>query len=265
MSVTGRVGSADSCRTAASHRANARRSNGSGVLRVASRTSKASAGVRHVVSSRRRPSALGHACCRSTTRPRSVAGASPKAGRQPTAVVTIPTQNVSPRGSLTIGRSCGPMRKPVSVTRAVLTDRGLPDGVSKDDGRDGRPGGSNTLAGPGDTTLGEPDHLDEATDLTSGPARHVLEHGSTVLSSDVRRLHAASWPEIPRDPRREESLTDTNLRLPDSPPLPLSAACPWRSHCSRAHKSPTAHTWRGRLVRADHGLRFLGWCKVRRS
>jgi hypothetical protein len=125
MSATGRVGSADSCRTAASHRANAWRSNGSGVLRVASTTSKASADVRHVVSSRRKASALGHACSKSTTRPRSVAGARPKAGRQPTGVVTIPTQNVSPRGSLTIGLSCGPIRKPVSVTRAVPSPTGV--------------------------------------------------------------------------------------------------------------------------------------------
>jgi hypothetical protein len=43
----------------------------------------------------------------------------PRAGRQPTGVVTIPTQYVSPRGSLTMGRSCGPMRKPVAATRAV--------------------------------------------------------------------------------------------------------------------------------------------------
>jgi hypothetical protein len=70
---------------------------------------------------------------------------------------------------------------------SALTDRGLPDGVAKDDSRDGRPGGSNTLAGPGDTTPREPDQLDEATDLTTNPARHVLEHGTTVLSSDVRR------------------------------------------------------------------------------
>ena len=58
MSLTGRVGSAESCRTAASHLANALRSNGSGVRRVASMRSRASAGVRQVVSSRRKPAAL---------------------------------------------------------------------------------------------------------------------------------------------------------------------------------------------------------------
>jgi hypothetical protein len=65
------------------------------------------------------------------------------------------------------------------------TDRGLPDGVAEDQSRDGRPGRSNTLADPGDTTTREPDPLDEATGLTPHPARHVLEHGSTVLSSHL--------------------------------------------------------------------------------
>jgi hypothetical protein len=75
---------------------------------------------------------------------------------------------------------------------SALTKRGLPDGVAEDDGRDGRPGGSNTLADPGDPTTREPDPLDEAADLTSNPARHVFEHGSTVLSSRVMRLNTTS-------------------------------------------------------------------------
>jgi hypothetical protein len=40
-------------------------------------------------------------------------------------VVTIPTQYVSPCGSLTIGRSCGPIRKPVPVTSAVPAPTGV--------------------------------------------------------------------------------------------------------------------------------------------
>ena len=43
----------------------------------------------------------------SITRPRKVAGSSPKQGRQPIGVVTMPTQCVSPSGSLVTGRSCG--------------------------------------------------------------------------------------------------------------------------------------------------------------
>jgi hypothetical protein len=71
----------------------------------------------------------------------------------------------------------------VGNQRSALTDRGLPDGVAEDDGRDGRPGGSYTLADPCYTTTREPDPLDKAAGLTADPARHVLEHGSTALSS----------------------------------------------------------------------------------
>lgn len=44
---------------------------------------------------------------------------------------------------------------------ATLPDRGLPDGVAKDNGCNGRPGGSDTLPDPGDMTTHEPDPLDE--------------------------------------------------------------------------------------------------------
>jgi hypothetical protein len=42
----------------------------------------------------------------------------PNTARQPTGVVTTPTQSVRPVGSLTSGRSCGPMRKPVVARNA---------------------------------------------------------------------------------------------------------------------------------------------------
>ena len=63
----------------------------------------------------------------------------------------------------------------------TLPDRGLPDGVAEDNGCDGRPGGSDTLTDSGDTTTREPNPLDEPARLSINPARHVLEHGSTVL------------------------------------------------------------------------------------
>ena len=48
-------------------------------------------------------------------RPRTRAGGTSKTAAQPAGVVTIPTANVSPSGSFTAGRSCGPMRKPRSA------------------------------------------------------------------------------------------------------------------------------------------------------
>ena len=63
----------------------------------------------------------------------------------------------------------------------ALPDRGLPDRVAEDDGRDRRPGRSDPLASPSDTTPCKPNQLDEPARLTLDPTRHVLEHGLTVL------------------------------------------------------------------------------------
>jgi hypothetical protein len=67
----------------------------------------------------------------------------------------------------------------------AVTKRRLPDGVSEHDGRDGRPSGSDALTDPSDATTREPDQLNKTSRLTADPARHVLEHGSTVLTSPV--------------------------------------------------------------------------------
>jgi len=69
----------------------------------------------------------------------------------------------------------------------AFSDRSLPDRVAEDDGRNSRLGGGDTLTNPGDTTPREPDQLHEPARLTTNAARHVLEHGSTVLPPPSER------------------------------------------------------------------------------
>ena len=71
----------------------------------------------------------------------------------------------------------------VCVESCVVAYWGLLDGVVEDDGRDGGSGGSDLFSHPGDTTTREPDPLKEAAQLTVNSARHVLEQGSTALTS----------------------------------------------------------------------------------
>jgi hypothetical protein len=75
---------------------------------------------------------------------------------------------------------------PVRDQSSTLPDRDLPDRVAKDNARNGGPRGSDTFTDPGDTTAREPDPLDEPASLTANPARHILEHGSTVPPSPIR-------------------------------------------------------------------------------
>ena len=190
MSVTGRVGSAASCQTAASHRASALRLNGSVVLRVASTASRACAGVRQVAQfapqdggPRPRPQQIHHPAPQRGRREPKSGPAADRGGDDPDAV-RLAQRLVDDR----------PVVRADQETRlgdnsAALADRGLPDGVAEDHRRHGRPGRSDPLSDPGDTTPREPHPLDEAARLTAHPARHVLEHGSTVLNPPVRRLH----------------------------------------------------------------------------
>ena len=126
MSPTGRVGSADSC---------ADRGLAPGERVVVERFWRPQGGLDDIEGLGRCPAgqsarAAGRRLAAMPAAspqpdPAESPGASPRAGRQPTGVVTIPTQNVSPWGSLTIGRSCGPMRKPLSATRAVPSPTGV--------------------------------------------------------------------------------------------------------------------------------------------
>ena len=54
----------------------------------------------------------------------------------------------------------------VGEKSGALTDRGLQDRVAEDEGCDGRPSGSDTLADPGDSATSEPDLFDKAARLT---------------------------------------------------------------------------------------------------
>jgi hypothetical protein len=81
---------------------------------------------------------------------------------------------------------------PVGDQSGALPDRALPDRVAKDNGCNGRPGGGDALAHPRDTTSREPDQLDEPASLTTNPARHILEHGSTVPPAHSTAVAAAT-------------------------------------------------------------------------
>ena len=190
MSVTGRVGSAESCWTAASHRVNALRSNGSGPQRVLYDIQGFS---RRPAEAQLAPQAIGPRPCLQQVH-------NPTAQRRRCEPECRPANH---RGSddPNAERLAQGFVDDRPVVRAdeeasfgdqgiAFTDRGLPDGVAEAHSRDGRPGGSNTLANPSDTATREPDPLHEAADLTTNPPRHVLEHGSTVLSTHLRRLKA---------------------------------------------------------------------------
>ena len=79
----------------------------------------------------------------------------------------------------------------VGDQRSALTDRGLPNGIAEDDGRDGRPGGSYTLADPCHTTTREPDPLDKAAGLTADPgaARTRTRLDRTVFTPLTAQPH----------------------------------------------------------------------------
>ena len=155
--------SAESCRTAASHRASALRSNGSGVLRVASTTSSACAGVRQVASSppqgggpRPCPQQIHHPAPQRGRREPESGPAADRGGDDPDAV-RLAQGLVDDRPVVRADQETG-----LGDQSGALADRGLPDGVAEDHGRHGRPGRSDPLSDPGDTTTREPHPLDEA-------------------------------------------------------------------------------------------------------
>jgi hypothetical protein len=153
MRHAARVGSAESCWTAASHRANALRSNGSAVLRVAS---TASEGLCRCPAGRQLAAQGGgpRPCLQQVHDPAAQRGwrepesgpAADRGGDDPDTVRL--TQRLV--GDRPVVRADEETR--VGDNSGAFADRGLLNGVAEDDGRDGRSGGSNPLSNPGDTT-----------------------------------------------------------------------------------------------------------------
>ena len=139
--------------------------------------------------SRSRSGAAGRqASVSSTTRPAIGAGSSPSAARQPTGVVTMPTANVSPVGSLVTGRSWGPMRNPRSARTGTARGPagGLDDRIAEHDHRDGGAGGCDALAPVGDGAAGIPDRGDGPAQRSVGRAQAEVERGNLTTSAGRR-------------------------------------------------------------------------------